>query len=710
MRSFIALAAAFALSGCAASTAQTPSNVLPLRSLRLYETGVGYFERSGQVAASTTLPVPASHLDDALKSLVVMGSQGQTEVLGIEFRSSLSKGMAKALSGLPLGGDDPVSFKEIVTSLRGEALVVTTTTGVVEGRLVELSTAPLPPQPPPPADASASKKPEPEGDKTPRDELFLVLLTQQGELRRVRAADVKALRPVDASFGPRLEAALDALSPRHAQVRRGLRLLGDTRGPVTFGYVAETPVWRTTYRLVSDSKARASVLQGWALLHNDTDEDWREVKLELVNGRPDSFLFPMASPRYLRRELLHPEDPLSTVPQLLGQTADELWGDNDGTGTGIGLGGMSTSGTGSGMGYGSGSGRLSGAHVSTTGASTLLSVGNLASLSQASGTEQGALFSYAVKKPISLSAHSSALVPFVEQRLDVEPIAWLGDGIGGGARTAVRFTNTTGQTLPAGTVAFFRDGGFAGESALDRLKPGERRFISFGQELDVEVTEKEGATFKDEIKRVSSSNDQLEEHFLRTTEHRLTLENRSTQARAVFITLSLGKNASITGADELDYDTHSSKPIAIFKLAAGKKIEQKLVTVEGLSHRRRVGQLSREQLEKLSQAKDLPQAERDGLRELINRRSEELEAEQQGGKLAEAVEAEEKEITRLREHLKALGDKGHVPDTHPFVKRLLAAEDRLTATKAKVAENDKLKKSKAEAVKNALRALSPDKK
>ena len=54
---------------------------------------------------------------------------------------------------------------------------------------------------------------------------------------------------------------------------------------MTLGYVAETPVWRTTYRLVLDDTGKSGVLEGWALIHNDTDEDWRGVRVELANGR-----------------------------------------------------------------------------------------------------------------------------------------------------------------------------------------------------------------------------------------------------------------------------------------------------------------------------------------------------------------------------------------------------------------------------------------
>jgi hypothetical protein len=59
---------------------------LPLERVRLYEIGVGYFERVGAVGdATVTLPVPASHLDVALKTLVIFSGDGPARVGGVEF-------------------------------------------------------------------------------------------------------------------------------------------------------------------------------------------------------------------------------------------------------------------------------------------------------------------------------------------------------------------------------------------------------------------------------------------------------------------------------------------------------------------------------------------------------------------------------------------------------------------------------------------------
>lgn len=141
---------------------------------------------------------------------------------------------------------------------------------------------------------------------------------------------------------------------------------------MTLGYIAETPTWRTTYRLLLEDAGDKGVLQSWALLHNDTDEDWSKVRVQLVNGRPGSFLFPLAAPRHTRRELATPEHELSTIPQLLDQTPDAIWGDH----AEIGLGSIGTighgAGTGTGSGYGSAYGRV-GLGISVAGRSKLRS-------------------------------------------------------------------------------------------------------------------------------------------------------------------------------------------------------------------------------------------------------------------------------------------------------------------------------------------------
>lgn len=82
-----------------AASSGAPSAVLPLQRVRLYASGVGYFERSGSMkSGSAALPVPAGHWDDALTSLVVLSADDG--VGSVSFPSRLSPAVARARAGL----------------------------------------------------------------------------------------------------------------------------------------------------------------------------------------------------------------------------------------------------------------------------------------------------------------------------------------------------------------------------------------------------------------------------------------------------------------------------------------------------------------------------------------------------------------------------------------------------------------------------------
>src|SRR5205085_11416992 len=77
---------------------------------------------------------------------------------------------------------------------------------------------------------------------------------------------------------------------------------------VRVGYVVETPVWKTSYRLVLDPAAGGKpYLQGWAVVENPTDEDWSAVRMALVSGRPISFRMDLYNPLYVPRPVVEPE-------------------------------------------------------------------------------------------------------------------------------------------------------------------------------------------------------------------------------------------------------------------------------------------------------------------------------------------------------------------------------------------------------------------
>ena len=99
----------------------------------------------------------------------------------------------------------------------------------------------------------ASPGDEKPGEAKPQKVLVLLVVTRTGEFRKFDSAEAISVRPTDPAVIARMSAALDALGSKNAPTRRALRLLSSTDKPVTLGYLAETLIWRTTYRLVLDS-------------------------------------------------------------------------------------------------------------------------------------------------------------------------------------------------------------------------------------------------------------------------------------------------------------------------------------------------------------------------------------------------------------------------------------------------------------------------
>src|SRR5580698_932438 len=61
------------------------------------------------------------------------------------------------------------------------------------------------------------------------------------------------------------------------------------------GYVAESPVWRPSYRLVVHAEGDAD-LQAWGIVQNLSGEDWKNVKLSLIAGAPLAFQADLGTP------------------------------------------------------------------------------------------------------------------------------------------------------------------------------------------------------------------------------------------------------------------------------------------------------------------------------------------------------------------------------------------------------------------------------
>lgn len=107
----------------------------------------------------------------------------------------------------------------------------------------------------------------------------------------------------------------------------------------------------------------------------------------------------------------------------------------------------------------------------------------------ATGGDLGDLFEYTLKEPITILKNQSALVPIVNGTVGAEKVS-IWNAASGSTRPlrAVWVTNSTGQTLDAGSVSIVEGQAFAGEGLIESLKAGERRLLSYAQDLAMTVT------------------------------------------------------------------------------------------------------------------------------------------------------------------------------------------------------------------------------
>src|SRR5882724_154157 len=262
---------------------------LPVRQVVLYKHGVGYFERAGQLGPgeSARLDFKAAEMNDVLKSLTIE-EKGGGKITGLRYDSS--EPLAQRLAEFPfqLGAAQPLSA--VLDQLKGARVELQLGPQVVAGAIV-------------------GGRLIPGDDKRPQQEQVTLVL-DSGELRNVDLTAVAGVRFTDAKLQSQFKDYLAALVNSRSKEKRSVYIDStDSKSrQLVASYMIPTPVWKSSYRLIFGA-AGEPMLEGWAIVDNTTGEDWTNVQLALVSGRPISFISRLYEPRYIQRQVAElPED------------------------------------------------------------------------------------------------------------------------------------------------------------------------------------------------------------------------------------------------------------------------------------------------------------------------------------------------------------------------------------------------------------------
>ena len=476
MRYASTLVVMIALLAPSAASAQSEEKdvTVPISALVLFTSGVGYFQHDGTVEgnAKMELTFSTSQINDLLKSLVLRDLDGGT-ISSVTYSSR--DPITRTLKSFSIDLTSNPTLSNLLIQTRGEAITVTLASGnTLTGTIISVETR----------QASTGAKGEIAGE-------FLTMNTAAG-VTSIALIDIQGIRFIRKEVQDDLAQALQVLSSSHGIEKKKvvLHFTGTGKRRVRIGYILESPVWKTSYRLVLGD-AVSHLLQGWALVENTSDTDWRRVALTLVSGRPITFTMDLYQPLYIQRPEVQMELYQSLRPQTNQMAMDDQLSDEEAASAEAPAPAPASP---SAMSKSSAPREMQRALAGAGAPRGDFSVSQGVSAA-ARGGQVGELFQYAIDKPVNLSRQQSAMLPILNQQVTGERYSLFNEGTDPKhPLNAVKLKNASALHLMQGPITVFDAGTYAGDAQITDLAPGAEQLVTYALDLDTEVQATAGSS------------------------------------------------------------------------------------------------------------------------------------------------------------------------------------------------------------------------
>jgi hypothetical protein len=620
---------------------------LPITRVVLYKHGIGHFVREALVEgdATLTLTFKQAEVSDVLKSLTVLDLDGG-HVTSVSYDST--KPLEQLLAEVALTIPDQESLVGLLPQVKGAR--VSLHTGVsdpLEGALIGVDTTE-----------------RQTGDGIVRVVLVSVL-SDDGQVRSLDLHNLAGLQILDAGLRRDLDFYLRTQLSSKKKDSRSFTLFAQGTGKRTLrlSYTVEAPVWKATYRILLGEEDKPPMIQGWAAVDNIQDEDWDGVQLSLVSGLPVSFVHDLYTPRYIRRPEVEVKETTGVLPPAIEEGVKMVFRGADAPGA---LAAAE---------------RLLSAGAAAPGAAMRMAKSAVSSTpAQVRERKLGDLFEYEIEHPVTIRRNQSALVPIVLRPFEGGPVLLYNkESRAENPMRCVEFKNTTGLTLEGGPVTVLEGTSYVGEAMLETLKPDEEHLVAFAVELSVFVLDNIDS-HEDAVHRVVVRDGQLTAFYQQVRQTTYTLNNKSSASQTMY--LEHPREGREWKLVEPAKPHEVTKSYWRFRFAlAPKKVEKFVVRQrQTLSRVTALSNTSEKQVKVWVEQKYLDEATAQALRQV-------MELQRQANRLSQQLELLEKERKsihkeqeRIRENLKALGDRSAEKELRDRMVRILnEQEDRLQA-------------------------------
>lgn len=617
---------------------------LAVTRVALFSSGVGYFEREAEVTGSTSaeLKFRTEQINDIIKSMVLQDfGGGKIGIISYASRDPIEKTLRSF--GVDLTGKP--TLYQLLDQLRGEPVEIA---GARNLKGVILA---------------VEKKSilGPDG-KTAELKEYVTLHTAEG-LQQMELAQIQTLRLSNEKVDQELGKALATLATAHDADKKTVTIHFDGQGArkVRAAYLLEAPIWKTSYRLVlADDKKL--FLQGWATVENATEEDWNNVRLSLVSGRPISFRMDLYTPLYVPRPLEQLELYASLRPPEYdaGFAAIEAEPPPPAGGR---AGGAMFSGKAAPRPDTNADGIRERAlrapmapatpgQEAPEGGTWLYAIDRGVE-SVATALQAGELFAYHIDGRVSIPRQHSAMLPIVNKAIEGEKVSIF--NVATHAKyplNGLELKNTSGLNLMQGPVTIFDADIYAGDAKLPDLKPNEKRLVAYALDLSTEVLIEQKPT-PEELVSLRIARGTLWQRRKYVDARQYLIKNKADKDRTVLVEQAYGEGWTLVEPKE-PYER--TQELLRFKVAvpAQKTVTQNVKLERVADQTVVLSNVGLEQIQFYLRAPVITPAVKSALEKVIALRNELEEVTRRRIRLEKQQEEAVAEQARIRENLKTL--------------------------------------------------------
>jgi hypothetical protein len=646
---------------------------LALKRVMLSSGGLGYFEYEATVEGDATLRLTVSldQVDDVLKSLVVYDDKGGVGGLSLPGKEPLRQ----TFRHMPFDQAALESPAALLTALKG-AQVSVGGTRALSGRIVSVE---------------EEMQTLHEG-KTTIKRTRVAVLTDTG-LQQFILEDAENLQFADAALRDKIGQALQAIQANRAREARTLELAtrGQGRRTVRVAYIIAVPVWKASYRLTlpGDAAAPKAGLQGWATIENLSGQDWQEVELTLVSGRPVAFHQALYEAYYVTR----PEVPVEVAGRLNPY---------------IDRGGVAASEMRRGAApppppAPASAPTMKSRDTQYEEAAAPPAQARAAGADQIQATDAATQVTFRFANPVSVVSGRTLSLPVIDRQMPAQRLALYGaDPAARNPMAAVRLTNDGDTGLPPGILTIYeRDKAgmvsYVGDARLSAFPIGEQRLLAYA--LDEKITVERDAAQSDRLATGTIAGGVL--RYSRVVRQTTTYRVRgpAKEPRQLVVMQRRLPGWTLTKPDDKGIELSEGSYRIPFQLPGGDLTQVFEVAQEQTRFQElRLLETGSDQIRVFAQAREFDAKTREALTRILQLQQAVSEAERKLGQ----VDAERQQIVeeqaRLRDNLE------RVPANSDLQRRYLATLDKQETELEAIASRRDAAEKTVQAARDTLRS------